>query len=109
MISLLQEDIRLRETLKSEVSTEGIRGHRRRLMEFSKDMPYAVAGSPGEEAAFQYILELERMPLPYHDHSPDILLLMTKLKRHRNKAVDGFVLANDEIRRTLELLSDMRD
>jgi len=53
------------------------------------------------------ILELERMPLPYPGPSPDFMLLVTKLKRQRNKAVDGFVLANDEIRRALGLLSDM--
>lgn len=48
------------------------------------------------------ILELAEMPLPYPGQVPDFGFLRTKLVRERNKAEDGFVLAIDQIKRTID-------
>ena len=49
------DDRSLLDVLESEVLVNGMLKRMENIMEFSKEMPYMVAGSPGEEAAFQYM------------------------------------------------------
>lgn len=62
-------------------------------MEYFGTLPF-----PG----LQPILDLAKFPLPYAGTTPEFMLMKTMLTRQRNKAEDGFVLAINEIKNTIE-------
>jgi hypothetical protein len=58
LICFSKEDEELLRKIFVDISKDEMQKHWENIMKFSEDYPYMVAGSPGEEAAFQYIKDV---------------------------------------------------